>query len=251
MPQAAFADSTTAPSQHPTISFVVEALEDIHLKLTTLAASACLAIEDGDTEDNFVDGLSELFRLTLDELRNTRLWLDHDRPQMEPAQAIAKSDDPWIEAKVFWRVIEIIKAVRQESGLPVYDAEEEWPVSFLSEVKTMARGYVEQVGAKAGSWDDPLEVGSYLPWIEMVIRSDLTKQTEPVTGQADNNARGTQNSTREMRDQFIAQAHADGFSPADISMALGLRQTVVERTIRRLTREAAPETGEHEEARTA
>lgn len=240
MPKAAFADSTTAPSDHHSYSTALDDLEDVHMMMTTLVTSACLIIEDGNVTKEYAAGLSELSRASFQRLQQARTTFHQFRPKPETAIA---SGDPWIEVKLFWRVIDVIKSVRREAGLPVYDAEPDWPEALYVEVTNLARGYVQQIADKVEDWDDALEVGSYLPWIESVIRQELSPsaKSEPLTAMEGLSIlKGRLHPSRDMRDQFIAQAHAEGFSTADISMALGLRQMTVERTIRKLTQQAAP-----------
>lgn len=250
MPQAAFADSTTAPLDHHSYSNALDDLEDVHMMLTTLVTSACLMIEDGNVTKDYAAGLSELSRGAFKRLNQARTTFVQFRPEPETAN---KPGDPWIQAKLFWRVMDVIKSVRREAGLPVYDADPDWPEALYAEVTNLARSYVQRIAAKVEDWNDTLEVGSYLPWIETVIRQELlllAKSTPLSTMEGLAIMKGRLSPARTIRDQFIAQAHADGFSSADISMALGLRQKAVERTIRRLTSAATMETAEHDEART-
>lgn len=250
MPQAAFADSTTAPLDHHSYSKALDDLEDVHMMLTTLVTSACLMMEDGNGTKEYAAGFSELSRGAFQRLNHARTTFVQFRPQAETA---IKPDDPWVKLKVFWRVVEVMKAVRVENGEPIYDADEDWPRPLYDEVKTRALSYVDKLGAKVRDWNDALEVGTHLPWLDSVIREELlhADKPEPLTAMEGLSAmRGRTSPTRTIRDQFIAQAHAEGFSSADISMALGLRQKAVERTIRRLTSTAATQTEDHDEART-
>ena len=76
MPQAAFADSTTASTGQQTQAQdffgMADELEDIGNILSTLAISSCLAIENRDTPKDFTAGLSNLFDYALQRLDAAR-----------------------------------------------------------------------------------------------------------------------------------------------------------------------------------
>lgn len=236
MPQAAHADSTTAPTDHDFFSVALDELDDIHAMLTCLGESACLAIEDKNTAPEYVSGLSALFQMSLERLQIVRLKIRDSRPKLEPIEQPRGTvfdrkhlpDDPWIELKLFWRVVEIIRAVRQENGEPVYERDEDWPEPLLTTVKNLAKSYVAKVKEKVEDWNDALEVGSYLPWIETIIRRELT------------NLKPTAAPTK-LREQFILNAVQDGFSTADIAQALGMSRLSVDRAVYKIKRDPSSE----------
>ncbi|MCZ8159000.1 MAG: hypothetical protein O9256_03835 [Rhizobiaceae bacterium] len=232
MPQAALADSTAVLSDHLTFSRALDELDDVHMMLTCLGESACHALTSEGLPDNYDTGLAELFRMSLDRLRSVRQAITDHKPKSEPVEQPRRAvferkhlpDDPWVKFKLFWRVIEVIKAVRQENGEPVYDRDEDWPEPLRTTVMNLAESYVAKVAEKVEDWNDALEVGSYLPWVETVIRRELT------------NLKPTAAPTK-LREQFILNAVQDGFSTADIAQALGMSRLAVDRAIYKIKRE--------------
>lgn len=235
MPQAAFADSTTAPEHHPWLSLSTPVIRDGELVLETDFDAFTESMDElssflhmldaylqrsGESED--ASGVTSILRRIACDLRETHSTVrrDLDRSRLMVAQQQGKVT---VYMDLLLRLVPLVADAWRDAGrsLP-FGAPDEWPEPFRSDVVKVAEDYAHMVMDRVQDRNDAIEAGSYLPWISGVIRKELVTpvQTEarPVT----------------IRDQFIMDCVRKGEAVGDIAQALGLSSAAVDRALRRL-----------------
>lgn len=219
---------TGAPQTTQQSLFVMRTdFENVHLMLEALAESACLAIEADALPDHFSAGLAELFRRALsefDELSDKLFSLVmQGSSQSRPNTLNDKKHDPTIWTELMGRVASIVRNVMADAGAHVPEDDfSEWSEAASDQYFSLMANHYNNLMEKLDGVRDPFEAGSLLPWVEMAIRREIGIEPDHI-------------SPSWIRDEFILDSIKKGYSTADISQALGLRQKAVERAIGRLT----------------
>jgi len=230
MPQAAFADSTTARSfQHilqvdfDVFGYTIDEIEALaHMLEATLR-------EPGKLHADIVSGIASLFRGRISDLRDIFDKALEERQRWKgwagPQEARGTPVRPEILALVF----EVVSDKMRDVGF--YMPPEnvlEWDSATKDRAWRLAIQIFNELCNRLPDSGDFIDAAKQIRWIEDRVMEELGE------GPAEPEKSKQRPTSLSMREQFIAQAHADGYFSADISMALGLRQTAVKRAIRKM-----------------
>ena len=233
--QAAFADSTTAPADHPGASLStpagldgilpfetdLDAFEDTMEELSAYVLLLEVYLEQ-ESRSGAPSGIARILRRIAYELGAIHTTVRRDLGRLHPRAAPRNGPSGLLFALVE-HIEPMVAKAWHEAGRPVpAGSPGAWPEPFRSDLSRVATTYAQMVLARLDGSDDRLEAGSLLPWIGSVIRDELIQTDTAATRPA------------AIRDQAIIDCIRRGETVDDIAHALGLSTTTVDQALRRL-----------------
>lgn len=230
MPQAAFADSTTArPFQH-ILQVDFDVFCDTIDEIDALALMLHNTLnEPGTINPKIVGGIYGLFQGRISELREIYDKALQERQRWKGWAGPQKARGTMVQPEILALVFEVVSDKMRDLGFHMPpDNVLEWDSVAKDRHWRLATQIFNELCNRLPDSGDFIDAAKQIRWIEDRVMEELGE------GPAQPEKSKQRPATLSMREQFIAQAHADGYSSADISMALGLRQTAVRRAIRKI-----------------
>jgi len=230
MPQAAFADSTTARSFQHILQVDFDVFCDTVDEIDALALMLHNTLnEPGTITPNLVGGIYGLFQGRISELRKIYDKALEERLRWKGWAAPQEARETPVRPEILTLVFEVVADSMRDLGfhMPPDDVTA-WDSADKDRAWRLAAQLFNELCERLPNSGDVIAAAKQIRWIEERVMEELAEATARAEQPKGRTA------TRSMREQFIAQAHADGYSSADISMALGLRQKAVRRAIRKM-----------------
>lgn len=210
--------STAFEKLHPRIQKDVDQVDEMLKAHGQLVAAA---METGDDFSLYSDGIHLIYRLIISRLNEVMDSVGHRIDEMHGSRFLKEPSD----MEVLVRVGQMVASAYADTGVDM-DIENQagWSNDVFKVYSSATRRYYTELIEQLDGDTHLLTIGSLLPWLELKIRREIVGDETDLLEPED----------MSLRDTIIAEKAREGIPTAEISQALNIRKTAVERVIGRL-----------------
>lgn len=190
MPEAVSSNSISASNENPldNVSDLLISLEEIGDVLHSFREFLNIYLRDKD--DRLAMGFDYVFRREIDNIDETRRYLAKAFQKMKGLNARLSDVEPFVGTvwvgEVWVHINSLYFDVMRDAGHDIDpDDTSKWPEEIRRSWQAEARGYYDMLMNKMNGSRDLLLAGSFLPWIEHVMRKRVGGAALDKVGETD------------------------------------------------------------------